>query len=65
MIMARNRVKVENVIDSVVNEIKEKDMVLSEIEKLIEKEYSKVRKNISWKNYLELVNKGLFFGGIA
>ena len=65
MIMARNRESVENVIDNVVNEIKEKDMVLSEEEKLIQKEYMKVKKNISWRSYLELVYKRLWFGGIA
>lgn len=65
MIMARNREMVETNIDSVVKTVKEKNLRISEIEKLIEKEYSKVRENISWKSYLELVNKGLFFGGIA
>lgn len=65
MIMARNRVKVENVIDNVVNEIKEKDMVLSEEKKLIEKKYKSIKKDISWKSYLELVYKKLWFGGIA
>ena len=56
---------VEEIIDNVVSTVKEKNLRLSEVEKLIEKEYSKVRTNISWKNYLELVNKGLWFGGIA
>lgn len=65
MIMAKNREMVEEVIDNVVNEIKEKDMVLSEEKKLIGKEYMKVRKNISWKSYLEIVYKRLWFGGIA
>lgn len=65
MIMARNRETVENIIDNVVNTIKEKDMVLSEEEKLIEKEYKRIEKDISWKNYLEIVYKRLWFGGIA
>ncbi len=65
MIMARNREMVEEVIDNVVNEIKEKNLRLSEEERLIEKKYSKVRKNISWRSYLELVYSKLWFGGIA
>ena len=65
MIMAKNRENIEYVIDNVVNEIKGKNLRLSESKELIWKEYMKVRKNISWKSFLELVNFGLFFGGIA
>ncbi len=65
MIMAKNREDIEYVVDNVVSTIKEKDLSLSSAKELIQKEYTKVRKNISWKNYLELVNFGLFFGGIA
>ena len=65
MIIAKNREDIEYVIDNVVSTIKKEDLSLSSAKELIEKEYFKVRKNISWKSFLELVNFGLFFGGIA